>query len=160
RLHHRAGGRARQYRPRAGPDRRAPEPRPAHRLRGRDTQRSGAHRAIPPRAQRFPVPGAVVRHPQLPGEPPVATGVECMSATHPITAVTGSSGAGTTSVMRTFEQIFRREQVTAAFVEGDSFHRYDRVAMRKKMSDALAQGDYSYSHFGPDANLFDELDSL
>jgi phosphoribulokinase len=83
-----------------------------------------------------------------------------MSATHPIIAVTGSSGAGTTSVMRTFEQIFRREQVTAAFVEGDSFHRYDRVAMRKKMSDALAQGDYSYSHFGPDANLFEELDSL
>ena len=50
-----------------------------------------------------------------------------MSATHPIIAVTGSSGAGTTSVMRTFEQIFRRESVDAAFVEGDSFHRYDRA---------------------------------
>ena len=50
-----------------------------------------------------------------------------MSATHPIIAVTGSSGAGTTSVMRTFEQIFRREAVTAAFIEGDSFHRYDRA---------------------------------
>jgi phosphoribulokinase len=25
--------------------------------------------------------------------------------------------------MRTFEQIFRREQVNAALIEGDSFHR-------------------------------------
>jgi len=56
-----------------------------------------------------------------------------MSATHPIIAVTGSSGAGTTSVMRTFEQIFRREKVRAAFVEGDAFHRYDRAEMKEKI---------------------------
>ena len=60
-----------------------------------------------------------------------------MSARHPIIGVTGSSGAGTTSVMRTFEQIFRREQVNAAFVEGDSFHRYDRAAMKQKLAEAL-----------------------
>jgi phosphoribulokinase len=83
-----------------------------------------------------------------------------MSATHPIIAVTGSSGAGTTSVMRTFEQIFRREAITAAFVEGDSFHRYDRLGMRQKMAEALTRGDNQYSHFGPDANLFAELDGL
>lgn len=53
-----------------------------------------------------------------------------MSAKHPVVAITGSSGAGTTSVMRTFEQIFRRERVDAAFVEGDSFHRHDRMAMK------------------------------
>ena len=53
-----------------------------------------------------------------------------MSAKHPIIAVTGSSGAGTTSVMKTFEQIFRREGVNAAFVEGDSFHRFDRQSMK------------------------------
>jgi phosphoribulokinase len=79
---------------------------------------------------------------------------------HPIIAVTGSSGAGTTSVMRTFEQIFRREQLTAAFIEGDSFHRYDRAAMKQKMAAALAEGDHRFSHFGPDANLFDELQGL
>ena len=83
-----------------------------------------------------------------------------MSATHPIIAVTGSSGAGTTSVMRTFEQIFRREQLNAAFIEGDSFHRYDRAAMKQKMADALAKGDHRFSHFGPDANLFEELEAL
>jgi phosphoribulokinase len=83
-----------------------------------------------------------------------------MSATHPIIAVTGSSGAGTTSVMRTFEQIFRRERVTAAFIEGDSFHRYDRAAMKQRMADALSRGEHRFSHFGPDANLFEELEGL
>lgn len=83
-----------------------------------------------------------------------------MSATHPIIAVTGSSGAGTTTVMRTFEQIFRREAITAAFVEGDSFHRYDRAAMKQKMAEAVARSDHEFSHFGPDANLFTELDGL
>src|SRR5260370_13102225 len=52
-----------------------------------------------------------------------------MSAKHPIIAVTGSSGAGTTSVTRTFNWIFRREHVNAVLVEGDSFHRYDRLEM-------------------------------
>lgn len=83
-----------------------------------------------------------------------------MTATHPIIAVTGSSGAGTTSVMRTFEQIFRRENLTAAFVEGDSFHRYDRAGMKQQMAEALARGDQNFSHFGPDANLFAELEAL
>ena len=83
-----------------------------------------------------------------------------MSATHPIIAVTGSSGAGTTSVMRTFEQIFRRERVTAAFIEGDSFHRYDRATMKQRMADALSRGEHRFSHFGPDANLFEELEDL
>ena len=83
-----------------------------------------------------------------------------MSATHPIIAVTGSSGAGTTSVSRTFEQIFRRERVTAAFIEGDSFHRYDRVGMKQQMAEALQRGDYEFSHFGPAANLFDDLEGL
>jgi phosphoribulokinase len=83
-----------------------------------------------------------------------------MSARHPIIAVTGSSGAGTTSVMRTFEQIFRREKVTAAFVEGDSFHRYDRTEMKQRLAEALQQGDHHFSHFGSEANLFAELEAL
>jgi phosphoribulokinase len=83
-----------------------------------------------------------------------------MSARHPIIAVTGSSGAGTTSVMRTFEQIFRREGISAAFIEGDSFHRYDRAEMKQRLHDALSRGDHRFSHFGPDANLFAELEEL
>ena len=83
-----------------------------------------------------------------------------MSARHPIIAVTGSSGAGTTSVSKTFEQIFRREQVRAAFVEGDSFHRYDRAEMKEQMARALERGDQHFSHFGPAANLFKELEQL
>jgi phosphoribulokinase len=83
-----------------------------------------------------------------------------MSRKHPIISVTGSSGAGTTSVMHTFEQIFRREGVNAAFVEGDSFHRYDRVAMKAAMAEAQARGDYRFSHFGAEANLFSELEEL
>jgi phosphoribulokinase len=83
-----------------------------------------------------------------------------MSRKHPIISVTGSSGAGTTSVMRTFEQIFRREGVNAAFVEGDSFHRYDRVAMKAAMAEAQARGDHGFSHFGAEANLFSELEEL
>jgi phosphoribulokinase len=83
-----------------------------------------------------------------------------VSARHPIIAVTGSSGAGTTSVMRTFQQIFRRESINAAFVEGDSFHRYDRAEMKEKMKEALERGDHQFSHFGTEANLFEELETL
>ena len=83
-----------------------------------------------------------------------------MSVKHPIIAITGSSGAGTTSVMRTFEQIFRREGVTAAFIEGDSLHRYDRAQMKEKMAEELARGNHHFSHFGPEANLFEELAEL
>lgn len=83
-----------------------------------------------------------------------------MSAKHPIIAITGSSGAGTTSVSKTFEQIFRREGVKAALVEGDAFHRYDRQDMKKKMAEELARGNQSFSHFGPEANLFAELEAL
>ena len=83
-----------------------------------------------------------------------------MSAKHPVIAITGSSGAGTTSVTRTFENIFRREDVQAAIVEGDSFHRYDRKAMKIAMAEAEAAGNMHFSHFGAAANLFEELEAL
>ncbi len=82
-----------------------------------------------------------------------------MSQKHPVVAITGSSGAGTTTVTTTFEQIFRREGVQAAIVEGDSFHRYDRLAMRELLAQAVAEGR-NLSHFGPEANLFAELEEL
>jgi phosphoribulokinase len=83
-----------------------------------------------------------------------------MSARHPIISVTGSSGAGTTSVKRTFEQILRREKVAAAFIEGDAFHRFDRGAMKKVMAEEEAKGNRHFSHFGPSANLLEELEGV
>ncbi|WP_090363766.1 phosphoribulokinase [Mycolicibacterium fluoranthenivorans] len=83
-----------------------------------------------------------------------------MSRIHPIVSVTGSSGAGTTSVMRTFQQIFRREGVNVAYVEGDSFHRFDRLEMKAEITEAHARGDHTFSHFGPESNLFGELEEL
>ncbi|MBP9713058.1 MAG: phosphoribulokinase [Sterolibacterium sp.] len=83
-----------------------------------------------------------------------------MSLKHPIIAITGSSGAGTSSVTRTFQTIFRRENITAAFIEGDSFHRYDRLTMRQTMEAAARAGNLHFSHFGPEANLLAELERL
>jgi len=83
-----------------------------------------------------------------------------MSHKHPIIAITGSSGAGTSSVTRTFENIFRREGVAAGIIEGDSFHRFDRQQMKAKMAEAEATGNKHFSHFGPDNNLFAELEGL
>ena len=83
-----------------------------------------------------------------------------MSTKHPIIAVTGSSGAGTTSVTRTFQWIFTREHINAALVEGDSFHRYDRAQMKDKMAEAAQLGNKHFSHFGPESNLFPELEEL
>jgi phosphoribulokinase len=80
-----------------------------------------------------------------------------MSAQHPIIAVTGSSGAGTTTVMKSFAHIFRREGLKAQVIEGDSFHRYDRVNMRERVRVAESGASAPISHFGPEANLLDEL---
>jgi phosphoribulokinase len=83
-----------------------------------------------------------------------------MSIRHPIISVTGSSGAGTTSVRHTFENIFHREKVRAAFVQGDAFHRFAREEMEKAMTAAANKGNPNFSHFGPEANLFEDLETL
>ena len=83
-----------------------------------------------------------------------------MSMKHPIIAVTGSSGAGPTPVKHTFEAIFHRENVNAAIVEGDSFHRYTRAEMKILIEDAEREGKRGISHFGPEANLLPELETL
>ena len=83
-----------------------------------------------------------------------------MSIKHPIIAVTGSSGAGTTTVMKSFAHIFRREGIKAQIVEGDAFHRYDRKGMREAMAAAERAGNRNFSHFGPEANLLEELEKL
>ena len=74
-----------------------------------------------------------------------------MSKKHPIIAVTGSSGAGTTTVKRVFENVFRRENISAAIIEGDAFHRYERREMKERIAQADKDGT-RVSHFGPDSN--------
>lgn len=83
-----------------------------------------------------------------------------MSVKHPIISVTGSSGSGTTSIHYIFQQIFRRENITSAYVQGDAFHRYDRAQMRDAFIKAEATGNNHFSHFGPEANLFEKLEDV
>ena len=78
-----------------------------------------------------------------------------MSRKHPIIAVTGSSGAGTSTVKDALQHIFNRVGAQAAFVEGDSFHRYNRKDMKKELAKAKTEGR-NLSHFGPEGNLFDK----
>ena len=81
-----------------------------------------------------------------------------MSKKHPVVAVTGSSGAGTTTVKVAFEHIFMREGVNPVVIEGDSYHRYNRTEMKVGMQEAEEDGNTSFSHFGPEANIFDKLE--
>src|SRR5512146_2685850 len=83
-----------------------------------------------------------------------------MSRKHPVIAVTGSSGAGTTTVKRAFENIFRREGIKAAVVEGDSLHSLDRMAFRAAAAEAAKAGNNSFSHFGPESNHFDKIEEM
>jgi phosphoribulokinase len=83
-----------------------------------------------------------------------------MSQRHPIIAITGSSGAGTSTVSSTFSNIFRREKVKAAIVEGDSFHRYNRAEMELKQAEAERSGNKNFSHFGVENNLFSDIELL
>ncbi len=82
-----------------------------------------------------------------------------MSVKHPVLVVTGSSGAGTSTVRKALESIFHRQQIKSVVVEGDSFHRYDRIGMRQKMDAAGAAG-INFSHFGEQANQFERLQQL
>ncbi len=83
-----------------------------------------------------------------------------MSRKHPIIAVTGSSGAGRGSVRETFEQMFRREGLRGVFVDGESYHKYPRAEMKVAVTETALEGTPQLSHFGPEANLFNELEEL
>ena len=83
-----------------------------------------------------------------------------MSTKHPIIVITGSSGAGTSTVKGTFEKIFTREKITAAFIEGDAFHKYDRAGMQEKIAEHEARGNGYFSHFSAEANELAKLESV
>lgn len=82
-----------------------------------------------------------------------------MSKQHPVVAVTGSSGAGTSTVKTAFEHIFRRLDLSACVIEGDSYHKFDRAGMRDAITRASERGE-NISHFGPEANLLCDLGQL
>ena len=82
-----------------------------------------------------------------------------MSVTHPIISVIGSSGAGTSTVKHTFDQIFRREEIEAVSIEGDAFHRFNRADMKAELTRRTAEGDQTFSHFSLDANILEELEA-
>ncbi len=82
-----------------------------------------------------------------------------MSKAHPIVAVTGSAGSGTTTIRRAFSDIFYRQGISAAYVDGESFQRYDHATMAQVIDQAQVAG-LALSHFGPDVNLFEKLEAL
>ncbi len=82
-----------------------------------------------------------------------------MSAKHPIIAVTGSSGAGTSSTITAFDHLFRHKRIKAALIEGDAFHRYTRPEMDVAIRKAQEQGRH-ISYFGPKANDFGLLEEF
>ena len=83
-----------------------------------------------------------------------------MSRKHPIISVTGSSGAGTTTVKHTFDQIFRREGINTVSIEGDAFHRYNRADMKTELEKRQAEGNPTFSHFSLESNILDELERV
>ncbi|MBK5933849.1 phosphoribulokinase [Rhodovulum imhoffii] len=83
-----------------------------------------------------------------------------MSKKHPIISVTGSSGAGTSTIKHTFDQIFRREGVKAVSIEGDAFHKFNRKDMKTELERRYEAGDFGFSHFSYEANELEELESV
>ncbi|MBL1405693.1 MAG: phosphoribulokinase [Rhizobiales bacterium] len=83
-----------------------------------------------------------------------------MSKKYPIISVTGSSGAGTSTVKTTFDQIFRREGIKSVSIEGDAFHKFDRLDMKDELNKRIKTGDHSFSHFSLEANELGELERV
>ncbi len=82
-----------------------------------------------------------------------------MSKQHPIVAVTGASGAGTTVVKNAFKAIFRRQAINAAYVEGECFFRYSQAEEEKRIRESW-QTNQPLSIYGPQLNDFYQLQSL
>ncbi|QBY03922.1 phosphoribulokinase [Thalassotalea sp. HSM 43] len=82
-----------------------------------------------------------------------------MSERNPIIAVTGSSGAGTSTTSEAFAHMFRSLDINPAMVEGDSFHRFTRPEMELEKRKAK-EGGRAVSYFGDIANDFSALENL
>ncbi len=82
-----------------------------------------------------------------------------MSQKRPIVALTGSSGAGLSTVRHAFKTIFRRLEVNAAIVHGDAFRRYTESEFAAQLVAARAIGR-NLSWFGPECNHFSRLETF
>lgn len=82
-----------------------------------------------------------------------------MSIKHPIVAVTGSSGAGLSTVRHAFKDIFQRLKIKPAIVHGDAFRRYTEHQFDALLEEARANKRH-ISWFGPDCNHFPELEAF
>jgi phosphoribulokinase len=82
-----------------------------------------------------------------------------MSFKHPIVAVTGSSGAGLSTVRHAFKDVFRRLDMKPAIVHGDAFRRYTESQFHALLDEARGRGR-GCSWFGPECNHFPELEAF
>jgi len=82
-----------------------------------------------------------------------------MSQKRPIVAVTGSTGAGLSTIRHAFKTIFRRHEVKAAMVHGDAFRRYTEAEFAAQLAAGRASGR-NHSWFGPECNHFAELETF
>ena len=82
-----------------------------------------------------------------------------MSKEHPIISMTGSAGAGTSTLRRVLEKLFYRKHINVTYVMGDSFRRHDFETWDQVFHEYQKKG-IDISHFGPEANEFDKIESL
>jgi len=82
-----------------------------------------------------------------------------MSKKHPIIALTGSAGAGTSTLKTVIHKLFLRKNINPTFVQGDSFRQYDFDAWDEVFAEYADRGQF-ISHFGPEANEFEKLETL
>lgn len=82
-----------------------------------------------------------------------------MSVKHPIVAVTGSTGAGLSTVRHAFKDIFRRLSITPTVVHGDGFRRYTERQFTALLNEARGSNRH-LSWFGPECNHFQELEAF
>ncbi len=82
-----------------------------------------------------------------------------MSLKHPIIAVTGSTGAGLSTVRHAFKDICHRIGVKPALVHGDSFRRYTESQFSALLEEARVSRR-RISWFGPECNHLAELEAL
>ncbi|MDD5388273.1 MAG: phosphoribulokinase [Gallionellaceae bacterium] len=82
-----------------------------------------------------------------------------MSKQHPIVAVTGSSGAGLSTIRHALKFVFQRLGITPAIVHGDGFRRYTEPQFAALLDEARVSGR-RISWFGPECNHFQELETF
>ncbi len=82
-----------------------------------------------------------------------------MSVKHPIVAITGSTGAGLSTVRHAIKEVCRRLAIQPGLIHGDSFRRYTERQFAALIEEARTS-HRRISWFGPECNHFHELEAL